>query len=718
LYQTLDRVANSPYLSCVSISSTDCVDDDYYYANENDTNENENGIHELRHDQRNIHRNTLFRCGIHRRDSEDDEYEYDYEREREYEYQYENQIKDNGGNDDAIRDDRIFNSDLKHKQNSYRNRNSYSYSYRHNKHKLKHKQKHSKRNNSLYRKTMMTAATVNEGESNDNANANANINANNTNSNSNNSNSNSNISAQQKTAQQHLQKTARLARGFADDAGRAIGNLLPTASLQQLTARKYTLPDKTVASQVLMYRQLLHTKCRPGLKLSRNYEGTPAQNAVMHMPWWEEGIADSKKMIISYNNLVTRLWLNGAIEPYSGVAGTSADAGTSASTSTSADADLLSFDAAPPPATTTTTTSLETHIGDDGLPPVPHEFWVDRLGFQQKDPVTDFRSGGVLSLAMMVYMVESKPVLCQRFFTGDTSVLPFGITCINVTDMIAKFLMLAKSTDRMDALLSQKPFWKMFADPNAITAVQELAMSMLCDVAVELGQEKRIPYLAQKTNANEGMAEASDKVTVFDFSTILERTEKRVRDDLLGAGPKTVDELRSIEGRLRLKYKTSLERKIQRAKERSSEGNDEGQESDANAAANATPASDNNDKNKQLKEAMDKASNFAGGLFAKVKSGVTHKLNSSSSNSNTQASTTAAGAATIVDLPPLNDTVTATVATTTTATTTTSTATTNASGDGVCVDGDWLGTDIAAATESITNFSIGDDDDDDADLLL
>ena len=475
MYQTLDRVSNSPYLSCVSISSADCVDDDYYYANDsNNSNENENDIHELRQnvfscqsEQRNTHinKNTLFRCGIHRKDSEDDAYEY------EYEYEHENQIKDKGDNDDAVRDDRVLNPNLKQKRK-----------HKHNRHK------HSKRNSSLYRKTMMTAATVNEGESNDNADAN---------------NTNSNTSAQQKTAQQHLQKTARLARGFADDAGRAIGNLLPTASLQQLTARKYTLPDKTVASQVLMYRQLLHTKCRPGLKLSRNYEGTPAQIAVMHMPWWEEGIADTKKMIISYNNLVTRLWLNGAIEPYSGVGA-------------SGDADLLSFDAPPPPATTTTTTTtpLETHVGDDGLPPVPHEFWVDRLGFQQKDPVTDFRSGGVLSLAMMVYMVESKPVLCQRFFTGDTSVLPFGITCINVTDMIAKFLMLAKSTDRMDALLSQKPFWKMFADPNAITAVQELAMSMLCDVAVELGQEKRIPYLAQKTNANEGLAEASDKVRI------------------------------------------------------------------------------------------------------------------------------------------------------------------------------------------------------------
>jgi hypothetical protein len=114
---------------------------------------------------------------------------------------------------------------------------------------------------------------------------------------------------------------------------------------------------------------------------------------------------------------------------------------------------------------------------------------------------------------MMVYMVESKPVICQRFFTGDTQVLPFGITCINVTDMIAKFLMLAKSTDRMDALLSQKPFWKMFGDPNAILAVQELAMTMLCDVAVELGQEKKVPSLA-KLHTDGMPGETSDRVRI------------------------------------------------------------------------------------------------------------------------------------------------------------------------------------------------------------
>lgn len=355
---------------------------------------------------------------------------------------------------------------------------------------------------SLYRRTMMTAATVHaDDDASDAPHGGSGAEASPGGAASSATASNGDLSSE--AAAQPLKKTALLARGFADDAGRAIGSLLPTASLQNITTRKYTLPDKTVASQVLMYRQLLHTKARPGLKLSRAYEGTPAQKAVMHMPWWEDGIEEYKKMVISYDNLITRLWLNGAIEPYQ----------YQSQPPSLVEGDLLGAVSSENDGTEKMTLDVETFITENGLPPVPHQYWVDRLGFQQADPVTDFRSGGVLSLAMMVYMVESKPVICQRFFTGDTAVLPFGITCINVTDMIAKFLMLAKSTDRMDALLSQKPFWKMFGDPNAILAVQELAMSMLCDVAVELGQEKKIPSLARQTT--DGMpGEPTDKVRI------------------------------------------------------------------------------------------------------------------------------------------------------------------------------------------------------------
>ena len=172
--------------------------------------------------------------------------------------------------------------------------------------------------------------------------------------------------------QQLFGNFTRSAQTVFGNTGRAISNFLPNTpmSLPFIQPKKFALPDKNVASQVLMYRQLLHTNCRPGLKLSRPYQNTAAQRAVLHMPWWEQGILETNKMVISYDNLVVRLWMHGAIMPF---------------------ADLLG-------------TPVETYINEDGLPPIPHEYWVERLGFQQPDPVTDFRSGGVLSLAMMVHM--------------------------------------------------------------------------------------------------------------------------------------------------------------------------------------------------------------------------------------------------------------------------------------------------------------------------
>ena len=75
---------------------------------------------------------------------------------------------------------------------------------------------------------------------------------------------------------------------------------------------------------------------------------------------------------------------------------------------------------------------------------------------------------------------ENKELLTslEEIIHDDASVLPFGITCINITDMLAKFLLFSKSIDKMDALLSAKPFWKMFLDPNAMLVLQEVSLDL------------------------------------------------------------------------------------------------------------------------------------------------------------------------------------------------------------------------------------------------
>lgn len=148
-----------------------------------------------------------------------------------------------------------------------------------------------------------------------------------------------------------------------------------------------------------------------------------------------------------------------------------------------------------------------------------HDFLVD-------PPPSITNNLQVLSLAMLVHIIESCPAVHSRFIpkpsvahsstadvptsnddeqiltleeiiSDDASVLPFGITCINITDMLAKFLLFSKAIDKMDALLSAKPFWKMFIDPNALLILQEVSLDLLCDVCVEIGRERRIQKLAE-----------------------------------------------------------------------------------------------------------------------------------------------------------------------------------------------------------------------------
>ena len=232
---------------------------------------------------------------------------------------------------------------------------------------------------------------------------------------------------------------------------------------------------------------------------------------------------------------------------------------------------------------------------------------------------------------------------CKRFHPGgDASVLPFGITCINVTAMMAKFLMLAKATDKMEALMSQKPFWRMFADPNAILALQELSMIMLCDVVTEMNRERKIPAINKKANISDMPGGcASDEVrpvTVFDFTEVLDRTERRVRDDLLGAGPQTVDELRSIAGRLGLKYQQQLEMKEKRGAG--------GKAPPSNMAGSAVAGASN-----MAGSAVAGASNMAVGMFSKIKS--TRPPNFSMTG---RKEAPVAVVPTIVDLPPMTPT--------------------------------------------------------------
>lgn len=97
-------------------------------------------------------------------------------------------------------------------------------------------------------------------------------------------------------------------------------------------------------------------------------------------------------------------------------------------------------------------------------------------------------------------------------------------------------------------------------------------------------------------------------VTVFDFSTIMGRTEKKVRDELLGAGPRTVDELRSISERIRHKFVLDMERKekiAQRKYEKSNKKNQREPASSNKLSGNGMNIFNNRSNTKQAATSSD-----------------------------------------------------------------------------------------------------------------
>lgn len=257
-----------------------------------------------------------------------------------------------------------------------------------------------------------------------------------------------------------------------------------------------------------MYRQLLQTPCKPHLRLSRKYTSTPAQRAVKDMPWWSEEDMKGNKMVVSYGDLMKRLWIGGG--GYSGYGG-----------------------------------------DDPVIPNAP--FWVDRMGFQLPDPLTDFRGGGVLSLSMMVFIVEQHSEVMERYISGDASDLPFALTCVNCTDMLAKVCMLESKVESIDVLLSQKPFWRCFSSPHSLLQLQLLSMQFVADVHNEQTEEVT-------GGGTEGGGGA-----LINFEEILDIVKERI-EGVLDHGPKDYTELVSISAIQRNKHILKHKARVKEAK--------------------------------------------------------------------------------------------------------------------------------------------------------
>ena len=210
-----------------------------------------------------------------------------------------------------------------------------------------------------------------------------------------------------------------------------------------------------------------------------------------------------------------------------------------------------------------------------------------------------------------------------------------------------------------------------------------------------------------------------EQVTVFDFSMIMERTEKRVERDLLGSGPKSVEELRAIRVRLKQRYRAQLDKTKQRAeqqiqKQEQQQRQEEEQAAEESAAATATDAGRNDvetkpggiagislqDSRKVAGQVVSRATNvatgattIAAGVFAKIKSPISPGFNplrraEDGSGGEPQVEPEQKG-----ETPQLEPDLIAFSA---------------SDEDG---DGDWVQSPAVPPTDAIEHFSIDDDDD-------
>jgi hypothetical protein len=144
--------------------------------------------------------------------------------------------------------------------------------------------------------------------------------------------------------------------------------------------------------------------------------------------------------------------------------------------------------------------------------------WMD-IGFQNSNPISDFRGGGELALRALVYVAEShSKFMCHVVSSHKkTRSYPACVGAINIVLMVCNILRL--SEDRV----SPEYFWSLFEDPKAFFVIFFVSFRLL-----------------EKTwNQEQG--------TLTEFSKIMSSVEKHVRD-VLNSGPSS---LSSFERKLR-----------------------------------------------------------------------------------------------------------------------------------------------------------------------
>ncbi|GMI01736.1 hypothetical protein TrVE_jg7186 [Triparma verrucosa] len=149
--------------------------------------------------------------------------------------------------------------------------------------------------------------------------------------------------------------------------------------------------------------------------------------------------------------------------------------------------------------------------------------WVEILGFQTSTPLSDFRSGNVLSLILTVLLLELHPSVIKEF--AKTS-LPYALCSIHATVAIGEVLGL--KLEKVEVLVSQKSYWKLFSNPMAILHLHKAAMMFALRI---YSSEKRSllfdfePILAKVKLAIMDCLEGCDSVETFEERVHLQEAD-------------------------------------------------------------------------------------------------------------------------------------------------------------------------------------------------
>lgn len=104
-----------------------------------------------------------------------------------------------------------------------------------------------------------------------------------------------------------------------------------------------------------------------------------------------------------------------------------------------------------------------------------------KIGFQQNNPLTDFRESGALGLENLVFFSTNYPKEIKRMLIISADVYPFAIVGLNITHMMAKLFGFPSSSsgDYDPEILGDTPYWILCDDPRIFSKLYGFAFLLM-----------------------------------------------------------------------------------------------------------------------------------------------------------------------------------------------------------------------------------------------